>query len=148
MSTLSCGEVSRQSANEPARSRTAKAGVAISALVTAFLTFDAAGKLAGFPQVRQATQALGFPPGQALVMGVVLALCVVVYVVPRTAVLGALGITAYLGGAVTANMRIEAPVFSSTLFAVYLGVLMWVGMAMRRPRLLDIAGLRRSSSDV
>jgi hypothetical protein len=107
------------------------------------LTFDAAGKLAGVPQVREATQALGFPPGQALVMGIVLAICVLVYVIPRTAVLGALGITAYLGGAVTTNMRVEAPLFTHTLFAVYLGVLMWVGLAMRRPELLRVVGIRR-----
>ncbi len=130
----------------PARTRATKIGIVISALVTAFLTFDAAGKLAGVRQVKEGTEALGFPPGQALVMGVVLALCVVVYVVPRTAVLGALGITAYLGGAVTANMRIEAPLFSNTLFAVYLGVLMWIGLAMRRPHLLEVVGLRRDPS--
>jgi hypothetical protein len=127
------------------RSRTGfhKAGTTISVLVTAFLAFDAAGKLAGVPQVKEGTQALGFPPGQALVIGIVLAICVVVYVVPRTAVLGALGITAYLGGAVTANMRVEAPLFSHTLFAVYLGVLMWVGLVMRRPELLRVVGIRR-----
>lgn len=118
-----------------------KVGVVISVLVGAFLVFDVAGKLAGVPQVKEGTAALGFPAGQALVMGIVLAVCVVVYAIPRTAVLGALGITAYLGGAVTANMRIEAPLFSSTLFAVYLGVLMWVGMVLRRPELLKVAGL-------
>jgi hypothetical protein len=110
-------------------------------LVGAFLVFDVAGKLAGVPQVKEGTAALGFPVGQALVMGIVLAVCVVVYAIPRTAVLGALGITAYLGGAVTANMRVEAPLFSSTLFAVYLGVLMWVGMVLRSPELLKVAGL-------
>jgi hypothetical protein len=120
-----------------------KVGVAISVLVTAFLAFDVFGKLAAAPQVKEATQALGFPPGQALVMGVVLAVCVFVYVVPRTAVLGALGITAYLGGAVTANMRVESPLFTHTLFAVYLGVLMWVGLAMRRPHLLAVVGIHR-----
>jgi hypothetical protein len=115
-------------------------------LVTAFLAFDAAGKLAAVPQVKEGTQALGFPPGQALIMGIVLAICLVVYVIPRTAVLGALGITAYLGGAVTANMRVEAPLFSHTLFAVYLGVLMWAGLAMRRPQLVGIVGIRRGPS--
>jgi hypothetical protein len=120
-----------------------RVGVAISVLVGAFLVFDAAGKIAGIPQVKEGTEALGFPAGQALVMGVVLAVCVVVYAIPRTAVLGALGITAYLGGAVTANMRIEAPLFSNILFAVYLGVLMWVGMVLRRPELLKVAGLSR-----
>jgi hypothetical protein len=121
-----------------------KAGIVINALVIAFLVFDAAGKLAGAPQVKEGTESLGFPPGQALIMGVVLAVCVAVYAIPRTTVLGALGITAYLGGAVTANMRVESPLFSHTLFAVYLGVLMWVGLAMRRPELLRVVGLRRS----
>jgi DoxX-like family len=120
-----------------------KTGIVVSVLIAAFLTFDAVGKLAGVPQVKEGTQALGFPAGQALVIGVVLAVCVVVYVIPRTAVLGALGITAYLGGAVTANMRVEAPLFSHTLSAVYVGVLMWVALAMRRPELLRVAGLRR-----
>jgi hypothetical protein len=129
--------------DRPSKSRVRKAGIAISVLVTAFLAFDAARKLAGLPQVKEGTQALGFPPGQALVIGIVLAICVVVYVIPRTAVLGAVGITAYLGGAVTANMRVEAPLFSHTLFAVYLGVLMWVGLVLRRPELLRVAGIRR-----
>jgi hypothetical protein len=144
--TISTDHVSggRERVHGLARSRTVKAGVAISALVTAFLVFDAAGKLAGVPQVKEGTQALGFPVGQALIMGIVLAVCVVVYVIPRTAVLGALGITAYLGGAVTANLRIEAPLLSNTLFAVYLGLLMWIGLVMRRPQLLAVVGLRTS----
>jgi hypothetical protein len=123
-----------------------KIGIVISVLVGAFLVFDVAGKLAGVPQVKEGTAALGFPASQALVMGIVLAVCVVVYAIPRTAVLGALGITAYLGGAVTANMRVEAPLFSSILFAVYLGVLMWVGMVLRRPELLNVAGLAGSTT--
>ena len=132
---------------EPAHrsSKLRKAGIGISVLVAAFLAFDAVGKLAALPQVKEGTQALGFPPGQALIMGIVLAVCVVVYVIPRTAVLGALGITAYLGGAVTANMRVESPLLSHTLFAVYVGVLMWVGLAMRRPDLLRVVGLARTT---
>lgn len=118
-------------------------GVVISVLVGAFLVFDAAGKLVGAQQVKEGTAALGFPESQAMVMGIVLSVCVIVYAVPRTAVLGALGITAYLGGAVTANMRVEAPLFSTTLFAVYFGVLMWVGLVLRRPSLLKVVGLSR-----
>jgi hypothetical protein len=109
-----------------------KVGIGISVLIGAFLVFDAVGKLAGIQQVKDATVAMGF-----------LTVCLVVYAIPRTAVLGALGLTAYLGGAVTANMRIEAPLFSAVLFAVYFGVLMWVGMVLRRPELLRVAGLRR-----
>ncbi len=145
MSVISTDTVNQglEQTDRPSKSRVRKAGIAISVLVTAFLAFDATGKLAGLPQVKEGTQALGFPSGQALVIGIVLAICVVVYVIPRTAVLGALGITAYLGGAVTANMRVEAPLFSHTLFAVYLGVLMWVGLVLRRPELLRVAGIRR-----
>jgi hypothetical protein len=125
------------------RSTSQKVGIGISVLVGAFLVFDAAGKLANVSQVKEGTAALGFPPGQALIMGVVLSVCVLVYAIPRTAVLGALGITAYLGGAVTANMRIEAPLFSAVLFAVYFGILMWVGLVLRRPSLLRVAGITR-----
>jgi hypothetical protein len=142
MSVISTDTVSAGPAHRQAKSRTQKVGIGITALVIAFLAFDALGKLAGASQVKEGTQSLGFPVGQALIMGIVLAVCVVVYAIPRTAVLGALGITAYLGGAVTANMRVEAPLFTHILFAVYLGVLMWVGLAMRRPELLKVVGLR------
>ena len=142
MSVISTDTVTVGPAHRQIKSRTQKIGIGISALVTAFLAFDAFGKLAAVPQVKEGTQDLGFPVSQALIMGIVLAACVVVYVIPRTAVLGALGITAYLGGAVTANMRVEAPLFTHILFAVYLGVLMWVGLAMRRPELLKTVGLR------
>ena len=125
------------------RSTGQKVGIGISVLIGAFLVFDVVGKLAGIQQVKDGTAALGFPAGQALVMGIVLAVCVVVYAIPRTAVLGALGITAYLGGAVTANMRIEAPLASTILSAVYVGVLMWVGLVLRRPELLKVAGIAR-----
>jgi hypothetical protein len=124
-------------------SRSRLVGVVISTLVVAFLAFDAAGKLAGVAEVKEGAEKLGFPAGQALIMGAVLAICIVVYAIPRTALIGAVGITAYLGGAVTANMRIEAPLFSHILFAVYLGILMWVGLVLRRPELLKSAGLRR-----
>jgi hypothetical protein len=142
MSVISTDTVGVGPAHRQAKSRTQKVGIGITALVIAFLAFDALGKLAGASQVKEGTQSLGFPVGQALIMGIVLAVCVVVYTIPRTAVLGALGITAYLGGAVTANMRVEAPLFTHILFAVYLGVLMWVGLAMRRPELLKVVGLR------
>jgi hypothetical protein len=118
-------------------------GIVISVLVGVFLVFDVVGKLMVPAPVKEGTEALGFPIEQALIMGIVLGVCVLVYAVPRTAVLGALGITAYLGGAVTANMRVESPLFSHTQFAVYLGVLMWVGLVLRRPALLKVAGLTR-----
>lgn len=118
-------------------------GIVISVLVGAFLAFDVIGKLIRPQSVIDGTEKLGFDSDQAIVMGVVLLICLVVYAIPRTAVLGALGITAYLGGAVTANMRIEEPLVSTVLFAVYLGVLMWIGLVLRRPELLKVAGVQR-----
>ena len=127
----------------PTRTIANKVGIAMSVLIGAFLAFDAVGKLMLPDAVREGTVALGFPVHLAPVMGIVLAVCVVVYAVPRTAVLGALGLTAYLGGAVTANMRIEAPLLTHTLFAVFFGVLMWIGLVLRSPELLKVAGLTR-----
>ncbi|CAN5870134.1 DoxX family protein [soil metagenome] len=124
------------------RSRSRVVGIAISVLVGAFLVFDAVTKLVPNEAVTEGMAKLGFPVGQAPVIGIVLTICLVVYVIPRTAVLGALGITAYLGGAVTANMRIEAPLFSTVLSAVYVGVLLWIGLVLRRPELLKVAGLK------
>ena len=118
-------------------------GIVISVLIGAFLVFDIVIKLTRPQEVVDSMAKLGFPVDKALVMGIVLLVCLVVFAIPRTAVLGALGITAYLGGAVTANMRIEAPLFDTVLFAVYLGVLMWIGLALRRPELLKVAGLKR-----
>ncbi|MFW0794315.1 DoxX family protein [Gordonia sp. CPCC 205515] len=125
------------------RSRWHIAGVVISVLVAAFLAVDIVGKLTRPEAVIEGTAKLGFPTEQTYIMGIVLLVCLVVYAIPRTAVLGAVGITAYLGGAVTANLRIESPLISTTLFAVYLGVLMWIGLVLRRPELLKIAGIRR-----
>lgn len=117
-------------------------GVVISVLVGLFLAFDVAGKFARPQSVIDGTRDLGFPDGQTYVMGTVLLICLILFVIPRTAVLGAVGLTGYLGGAVTANMRIEEPLVSTTLFAVYLGIAMWVGLVLRRPELLRVAGLR------
>jgi hypothetical protein len=132
------------SATAPARrSRSHKVGIGISAVVGAFLVFDAVGKLSMAEEFKEGTAALGFPVYQALVMGIVLTVCLGVYAIPRTAALGALGITAYLGGAVTANMRVESPLFTHTLSAVYVGVLLWIGLALRRPELWRVAGFKR-----
>lgn len=125
------------------RSRKQLGGIIISVVVAAFLIFDVGGKLTQPQAVVDGMRDLGFPVDQSYVMGVVLLICLAVYAIPRTAVLGAVGLTAYFGGAVTANMRIEAPLLDHTLFAVYLGVVMWIGLLLRRPELLKVAGLRR-----
>ncbi|GGF18747.1 DoxX family protein [Williamsia phyllosphaerae] len=124
------------------RSRTRLAGVVLSVLIGAFLLFDILGKLFQPESVVEGTEKLGFTMTQATVMAIVLALCVIVWAIPRTAVLGAIGLTAYLGGAVSANWNNDAPLVSTTLFAVYFGVALWIAMILRRPQLLEVLGLR------
>lgn len=118
------------------------AGIVISALLAVFLAFDCLTKILGVEASRKGTAELGFPVGQTAVIGWVLLACLVVFLIPRTAVLGAIGITAYLGGAVTANMRVEKHVATFVLSAVYVSVLLWIGLVLRPPELLRVLGLR------
>jgi hypothetical protein len=108
-----------------------RVGLAISALVVLFLLVDAVPKLLRVSAVVEATVQMGFPASTVPVIGGTLLLCLVLYVVPRTAVLGAALLTGYLGGAVCAQLRIEAPLLSSLLFPVYTGVLVWLGLYLR-----------------
>ncbi len=113
-----------------------KTGWIISGLVIAFLLLDAGMKLLAVPPVLEAGQKLGFPGvSMARGLGAVLLVCTLLYFVPRTAVLGAVLLTAYLGGAVATHLRLGNPLFSHTLFGVYVGVAMWAGLYLRAPQL-------------
>ena len=74
---------------------------------------------------------LGYTVGDITLIGAILLACVVVYVIPRTAIFGAVLLTGYLGGAVDANLRIGTPLFSNLLFPVYFGILVWAGLVLR-----------------
>ena len=112
--------------------RTARiAGSAVTGLVTLFLLFDSVTKLLRLPPVVEATVQMGFRAAAVPVIGGILLVCLAVYLVPRTAVLGAVLLTGYLGGAVCAQLRIDAPLFSNLLFPVYTGVLVWLGLYLR-----------------
>jgi hypothetical protein len=74
---------------------------------------------------------------------VILLACTVLYVYPRTAILGAILLTGYLGGAVAAHLRIDSPLFTHVLFDVYLGILAWGGLWLRDPRLQVVFPLCR-----
>lgn len=122
-----------------------RAGYAMSALVVLFLVFDSVGKLmtpAPAPVVEGTTR-LGYEVGHLLPLGVVLLACTLLYAVPRTAVLGAVLLTGYLGGAVATHFRVGDPLPSHTLFPVYMGVLAWGGLWLREPRLRALLPLRR-----
>ena len=109
----------------------ARTGLVLTALLTLFLLFDSATKLAQLPPVVEATVQMGFPAASVPVIGGVLLGCLALYLVPRAAVLGAVLLTGYLGGAVCAQLRIDAPLFSNTLFPIYVGVLVWVALYLR-----------------
>jgi hypothetical protein len=110
-------------------------GWILSGLVLAFFLVDALGKLLEVPQVLAGSQALGYAPGTVVPIGVLLLIGAVLYAYPRSAVLGAIYLTGFLGGAVAAHVRIGSPVLTHILFGVYVGALMWVGLLLRRPAL-------------
>jgi hypothetical protein len=115
------------------------AGRFLSGLVVLFMLFDGVTKLLKVPQVVQATAELGFPDGQIRVLGLIILVCTVLYVIPPTSVLGAILLTAFLGGATAAKVRIEDP---ALLFSVVMGVLVWGGLFLRDERLRALVPLR------
>src|SRR5205085_4975358 len=110
------------------------AGRVLSGLPVAFLIFDAAIKFAHPAFVTEASQRIGFPDHLALPLGVILSACVALYVVPRTAVVGAVLLTGYLGGAIAIHLRIADPLLSHTLFPIYFGIMLWGGLYLRDAR--------------
>lgn len=118
------------STHTPSRAATITA-VVITVLTTLFLLFDSVTKLIRLPFVVDATVRMGFPDSSVQVIGGLLLICLVLYLVPRTAILGAVLLTGYLGGALCAQLRLEAPLFSTLLFPVYVGVLVWLPLYLR-----------------
>lgn len=114
----------------PGRGAT-RTGWVLSGLVTLFLLFDSGIKLVALPVAVQGSVALGFPAHTVRTIGVLLLVGVLLYVIPRTSVFGAVYVTAYLGGAVCAQVRVDAPLLGFTLFPVYVAVLLWLGLYLR-----------------
>ena len=115
-----------------------RTGWIISGLLTAFLLFDVLSKFAKPAPVAEAFARTGWPLELSVPVGVILLVCTVLYLIPRTSVLGATLLTAYLGGAVATNMRLENPLFSHTLFPVYFGVLAWIALWLRERRIRNV----------
>ena len=109
-------------------------GRIMSALSALFLLMDGAMKLVKPAPVLEATARLGYAESVIVPLGIVLLVCTVVYIIPRTAVLGAILLTGYLGGAVAAHLRIGDAVFPM-FFPVIVGVLLWGGLFLRDARL-------------
>jgi hypothetical protein len=110
--------------------------------VLLFLAFDGATKIITIPPVVEATERLGIPLHTLLGIGTVLLACTAIYAIPRTAVLGAILLTGYLGGAVAIHVRAGSPAFQTT-FPIMVGLLAWIGLTLRDPRLLWAILLRQ-----
>ena len=134
-----------QSANPtaPASQKKHWAGRSISALVVLFLLLDSAVKLMKLPPAVEGTARLGYPVSLVLPIGIVLLICVVLYVIPSTSVVGAILLTGYLGGAVASNVRVGNPLFGYILAPVYVAVLLWAGLPLRDDRLRAPVPLRK-----
>ena len=117
-------------------------GRVLSGFVVLFLLFSSVIKLIGRPEVAQTLTELGYPVKFALLIGIIELVCILLYAFPRTAVLGAVLLTALLGGAIATRLRAESPLFSHTLFGVYIGVIAWAGLLLREPRLRRLFPLR------
>lgn len=108
-------------------------GRTLTALCTLFLLLDGLAKLFKPAPVIQGTVDLGYPTSTITGMGLALLAGVVLHLIPRTAVLGALLVTGFLGGAVATHVRVENPLFSHVLFPTYLAIMLWAGLGLRRP---------------
>lgn len=119
-------------------STAARAGWVLTGLIALFLIFDGVTKLLNVQQVKDATVDLGLREEMTPVIGVVLLICLALYLVPRTAFLGAVLLTGYLGGAVLTNWRVDKPLFSTVLFAAYVGILVWGALYLRDPKVRTV----------
>ncbi|GAB3765351.1 DoxX family protein [Ramlibacter monticola] len=116
-------------------------GVGLSVLATLFFVADAVGKLIQAEPVLRSTQELGWPVTAVIPLGVLLLTGAVLYALPGTAFIGAVYLTAYLGGAVATHYRIGSPLGTHILFGVYVAFIMWAGLALRYPGVF-LAALR------
>lgn len=111
-------------------------GRVLSALIVLFMIFDGVIKLPPLDVVTQTMTQIGWPADAnvARLLGVIGLISTALYAWPRTSVLGAILLTAYMGGAIATHMRIGSPLFSHTLFGVYLGIILWAGLFLRDSR--------------
>ena len=117
-------------------------GRILSGLVVAFLLFDAIVHIVKPSPVVESFAQLGYPLSAAVPLGVIELILIALYAIPRTSVLGAILLTGYLGGAIAAQVRIGAPLFSTTLFPIYVALFIWGGLYLRDDRLRALIPFR------
>ena len=127
----------------PRRARTAaNIGRVCTGLVALFLAFDTVLKVLKLGPAVEGTMALGYPPGSVQGIGIIELVCLVLYLLPRTSVLGGLLLTGYLGGAIATHVRLSNPLFTHTLFPLYVAIVLWGGLYLREKRLRALVPLR------
>jgi hypothetical protein len=119
------------------------AGRIVSGLPALFLLVDGAMKLFKPEFVVKETVRLGYPESTIIPIGIVLIICTILYLIPTTAVLGAILLTGYLGGAVATHVRAGEPLFS-VVFAIVFGILIWLELYLHDRRLRELVPLRTS----
>jgi hypothetical protein len=119
---------------DPVSSRSRWAGWVVTAIAILFLTFDTAVKLLRLPLALEATVKLGYRSEVVFVVGAIEAVCMVLYLIPSTSILGAVLWVGYLGGAVATHLRAGSPLVSHTLAPVVVAVLLWAGLCLRDGR--------------
>jgi hypothetical protein len=117
---------------------TFKAGWVISGFVILFMAVDAILRIVRMDAYVEGAVKLGYPDSQVVWIGLTLAVCTLLYALPRTAVFGAILLTAYIGGAIASQVRAEE--MGPVLFAGALGVLAWAGLGLRDERVRDMLG--------
>ncbi|WP_426440528.1 DoxX family protein [Bradyrhizobium genosp. P] len=136
MSTITETEVSK-----PARIT----GRVLSGIVIVFLLFDSAIKLVPLAVVTEGMDKMGYGSSETLArsLGIITIICTLLYSVPPTSILGAILLTGYLGGAIATHVRVGSPLFTHTLFGVYLGLMVWGGLYLRDGNLRALFPFRR-----
>lgn len=108
-----------------------------------FMLFDTGIKLMRESHAVEGTVQLGYPDSTVQLLGIIEAVCLVLYFIPRTSVLGMVLLTGYFGGAVATHVRLENPLFSHVLFSVYIALMMWGSLYLREPRLQELLPFRK-----
>jgi|SRR5688500_15646877 hypothetical protein len=121
--------------NETPAARRLWAGIIVSAIPVLFLLMDTVGKFIKPEPVVTGTLELGYQESVIVPLGIILLVSVVLYVIPKTSIIGSILLTGYLGGAVATHVRLSNPLFTHQLFPVYLGVLLWLGLYLRDRRI-------------
>ncbi|MHC2465640.1 DoxX family protein [Bradyrhizobium embrapense] len=120
-------------------------GRVLSGVVVLFLLFDGAIKLLPLSVVTETMDKMGYGASDTLArsLGIITIVCTLLYSVPPTSILGAILLTGYLGGAIASHVRIGSPLFTHTLFGLYLGLMIWGGLYLRDGNLRALLPFRR-----